>query len=271
LRSSNSFDHSTAHFVVLNEYCDSAGDDATLGNVPTIGILAGMGPRSTAPFIDQVVTACQDLYGARHDIDFPPIMILSLPTPFYVDRPVNHAEMKTAICAGLRRLETAGVDFIAMPCNTAHAYFDELSQCVGVPMLNMVEETLRALPDAGIRVTLLATRTTVEAGVYQKGLKAAGLACHLSEDWQAQVDALILGIKSGASRAELSDQWRRLTSDLRCEGIDTVVLACTDLNAAAEEEIDGLAVIDSARCLARAVVREYLQLQEPSLSTGKSS
>jgi aspartate racemase len=238
---------------------------------PTIGILAGMGPRSTAPFIDQVVTACQDLYGAKYDIDFPPMMILSLPTPFYVDRPVNHAEMKTAICEGLRKLEAAGVDFIAMPCNTAHAYFDELSQCVGVPMLNIVEETLRALPDAARRVTLLATRTTVEAGIYQKGLDAAGLQCHLSEDWQTQVDALILGIKSGTSRAELSSQWRRLTSDLHCEGIDTAVLACTDLNVAAEADSDGLSVIDSARCLARAVVREYLQLQEPSLSTGKSS
>ena len=29
-----SFDHSNAHFVVLNEYCDSEGDDATLGDVP---------------------------------------------------------------------------------------------------------------------------------------------------------------------------------------------------------------------------------------------
>ena len=98
------------------------------------------------------------------------------------------------------------------------------------------------------------------------GLEAAGLACHVSEDWHAQVDALILGIKSGASRAELSVQWRRLTSDLHSQGIDTAVLACTDLNVAAEGESDGLAVIDSARCLARAVVREYLQLQETNLA-----
>jgi aspartate/glutamate racemase len=34
--------------------------------VPTIGILAGMGPRSTGPFLDLVVTACQKMYGARH-------------------------------------------------------------------------------------------------------------------------------------------------------------------------------------------------------------
>jgi hypothetical protein len=38
---------------------------------PTIGILAGMGPRSTGPFVDRVVAECQLQYGARHDIDFP--------------------------------------------------------------------------------------------------------------------------------------------------------------------------------------------------------
>lgn len=34
-----------------------------------------MGPRSTAPFIDLVITECQTQYGARDDIDFPRMMI----------------------------------------------------------------------------------------------------------------------------------------------------------------------------------------------------
>ena len=54
-----------------------------------IGILAGMGPRSTAPFVDMVVDECQRQYGARYDIDFPPMQIYALPTPFYIDRPIS--------------------------------------------------------------------------------------------------------------------------------------------------------------------------------------
>ena len=34
-----------------------------------IGILAGMGPKSTGPFVDQVVDAFQTLSGAKDDID----------------------------------------------------------------------------------------------------------------------------------------------------------------------------------------------------------
>ena len=62
-----------------------------------IGILAGMGPRSTAPFIDLVVNECQLQYGAKYDEEFPKMMIYSLPTPFFIDRPINHNLMKKTI------------------------------------------------------------------------------------------------------------------------------------------------------------------------------
>lgn len=54
-----------------------------------IGILAGMGPKSTGPFVDKVVDECQKIYGAIHDMDFPHMMIYSCPTPFYMNKPLN--------------------------------------------------------------------------------------------------------------------------------------------------------------------------------------
>lgn len=43
----------------------------------SLGILAGMGPRSTAPFIDMLVTDCQVVCGAKYDMDFPEMHIIS--------------------------------------------------------------------------------------------------------------------------------------------------------------------------------------------------
>ena len=131
-----------------------------------IGILAGMGPRSTAPFIDLVVTECQRQYGATNDIDFPPMMIYSLPTPFYIDRPVDHAAMQATICAGLRHLAASGVAFIAMPCNSAHVYYDQLSRCINIPLLNMVDEAVRAIPASGGSVVT----STIQCRDYRLGL-----------------------------------------------------------------------------------------------------
>ena len=112
-----------------------------------IGILAGMGPKSTGPFVDTVVAECQTIYGAKHDMDFPHMMIYSCPTPFYMDRPIDHEAMKKAIIEGAQKLESTGASFIAMPCNTAHLYFEELQQSLSIPILNIVDETLKAIPE----------------------------------------------------------------------------------------------------------------------------
>ena len=69
-----------------------------------IGILAGM-VKSTGPFVDTVVAECQTIYGAKHDMDFPHMMIYSCPTPFYMDRPIDHEAMKKAIIEGAQKLE----------------------------------------------------------------------------------------------------------------------------------------------------------------------
>ncbi|WP_346988399.1 aspartate/glutamate racemase family protein, partial [Bacillus sp. SW7] len=120
-----------------------------------IGILAGMGPKSTGPFVDTVVAECQTIYGAKHDMDFPHMMIYSCPTPFYMDRPIDHEAMKKATIEGAQKLESTGASFIAMPCNTAHLYFEELQQSLSIPILNIVDETLKAIPETAKRVALL--------------------------------------------------------------------------------------------------------------------
>lgn len=102
---------------------------------PLIGILSGMGPRSTAPFIDLIVTECQRQYGARDDIDFPKMMICSLPAPFYEDRPTDHIALEAAIRDGLQHLDCTGVDFLAIACNTAHIYYPQLVKFVSAPVI----------------------------------------------------------------------------------------------------------------------------------------
>jgi aspartate racemase len=222
-----------------------------------IGILAGMGPRSTAPFVDMLVDECQRQYGARYDIDFPPMLIYALPTPFYIDRPINHAALAAAIGAGLYKLEDAGVAFVAMPCNSAHIYFEQLAAGLHVPLLNIIDIALAALPAASNTVALLATRPTVEARIYQDAIERAGKRLLVGEAWQAQVDALILAIKSSANRTVASGLWRDLVADLYIAGADTLLLACTDLNAVSATLDTPLSLVDATRCLAEATVKTW--------------
>jgi aspartate racemase len=225
---------------------------------PIIGILAGMGPRSTAPFIDQVVTECQLQYGAHNDEDFAPLLIYSLPTPFYVDRPIDHARMQTTIAAGLKYLESAGATFVVMPCNSAHAYFDALKASIRIPLINMLDETLRCLPATTSRIALIGTRPTIEAGLYQRTLKQQRLRVVHDDAIQQRVDALILAIKGSRDMDEAQTLWDQLQLDVMARGADTFLIACTDLDAI---RLDTAAtVVNATKCLASAAVREWLAL-----------
>ncbi|MGF2622843.1 aspartate/glutamate racemase family protein [Bacillus cereus] len=216
-----------------------------------IGILAGMGPKSTGPFVDTVVAECQTIYGAKHDMDFPHMMIYSCPTPFYMDRPIDHEAMKKAIIEGAQKLESTGASFIAMPCNTAHLYFDELQQSLSIPILNIVDETLKAIPETAKRVALLATEATVQAGIYQDGIAKRNIEYTHYEQWQESINQIITYIKSGEVE-EARELWSALVLQLKDE-VDNAIIACTDLNVVASEDF-----VDSAQCLAKAVVRMYL-------------
>ncbi len=215
-----------------------------------IGILAGMGPKSTAPFIEKVIAQCQIQYGAKDDIDFPPMMIYSLPTPFYVDRPLDHQKIKRIVSQGLAALESMGVSFIAIPCNTVHAYYDSLQKSISIPLLNIVEETLRDVP-AQSRVTVLGTKTTHASNIYQQGIQKVNSTFVFKEEWQEQVNTLITLSKEGKNVISL---WKKLLAQFKKERIEVIILACTDLSLLPKS---GFRVIDSSEELAKAVVRRY--------------
>ncbi|MEI4799740.1 amino acid racemase [Bacillus sp. FJAT-51639] len=225
-----------------------------------IGILAGMGPKSTGPFVDNVVKQCQEIYGAKDDMDFPHMMIYSCPTPFYIDKAINHEDMKRAIINGAQKLESTGVDFIAMPCNTAHLYFDQLHSSISIPLLNIVDETIKEIPYHVKKLALLATDSTVQSGIYQEGFLKRGIQYIQKNSWQTAINQIIYKIKIGQLN-EASQSWNTLCSELT-ETVDAVVIACTDLNVILETKQNHLYVVDSSTCLAKAIVNKYLAYQK---------
>lgn len=223
-----------------------------------LGILGGMGPRSTSPFLELVLDECQKQYGAVYDEDYPPIMIYSLPTPFYVDKPIEHVLMEETIIKGLRKLESTGVTSIAMPCNSAHIYFSKLEKAVTVPLLNVIEETAKHLPEEPTKITLFATSVTFEAMIYQKKIEALGHDFIFKKEWQGAINEIIKAVKGKKSIKEAVLRWNELIIKVKKEGITHVVVACTDLNVLMNDSRGIMNIVDSSRCLAEAMVRKYL-------------
>jgi aspartate racemase len=224
---------------------------------PTIGILAGMGPRSTGPFLDLIITACQQLYGAHHDIDFPKMLICSQPAPFYEDRPIDHAALEAATLEGLKQLESAGVDFLAMACNTVHIYYPRLAAAVSVPLLNIVELAVQAVPDSPGSVALVAARPTAEAGIFQTALQAAGYRV-VELDWQDHIDRMLSEVRESTDPEVFRSLWAALFEKAQEADIGAVLVACLDLSGIVRFAKTELTLVDAADCLARAVVQHWL-------------
>jgi len=235
---------------------------------PTIGILAGMGPRSTAPFIDLVVTQCQRQYGARDDIDFPKMLICSQPAPFYEDRPVDHAALEAAIRDGLQHLERAGADFLAIACNTAHIYYASLAASVRVELLNIIDLAVQAIPASSRKVALVAARPTAEAGIFQNALRERGQEVR-DLDWQDGVDRLLAATRDATEPAVFTSLWGSLTDRALAADIDTVLVACLDLSGVLHHAKTTLPIVDAAQCLAEEIVREWLARRDASPVRGQ--
>ncbi|GMR12673.1 MAG: amino acid racemase [Gemmatimonadota bacterium] len=228
---------------------------------PTIGLLAGMGVRSTAPFLDLVIAECQRQYGAREEMDYPHMIVFSWPTPFFFDRPIDPDALRESIARGLALLEGTGVDFMAMPCNSAHAYFDELAAGVGVRLLSMIDATCAAVPENVNRMALLATRTTRDAGFYHRALGVRGIDLVVDESIQLRVDSVLEEVRRVSDMTAPRRRWEELLQDLADGGMDAGLIACTDLNVVLGGH-EPLPLVDGTRSLARLVVRTWLEMRD---------
>ncbi len=223
-----------------------------------IGILAGMGPKSTSPFLDSIINYCQELYGAKWDIEFPRILIYSLPTPFHPQKKTNPTEMKESLFSGIDSLIKGGVDYIAVPCNTVHEYYDFMSKTSTVPVLNMINDTVEAIPKNTKTVCLLATRSTIESQLYQKLLTEFNTEILHNDEVQDAIDEILCTLKVSGYNDEVKNKWNKIISICTKNNTKSVIIACTDLSPCiTENDNKKMCFINSADVLAKKVVLYY--------------
>jgi aspartate racemase len=155
-------------------------------------------------------------------------------------------------------LERAGARFIAIPCNTAVVWVDQMRAAVSIEVLDTVAETVDAARAAvpGLqRLGVLATDGTLLAGTYAAAATAAGVELVTpSPEVQREVMSIIYdGVKAGepVPRARFD----AVVDHLRTHGAEAVALGCTELSVLYEDL--GLAdatIVDSIDALARRVV-----------------
>ncbi|MEW9576792.1 aspartate/glutamate racemase family protein [Bacillus toyonensis] len=228
-----------------------------MNDIYTIGILAGMGPRSTAPFLESVLDECTSLYGAKFDDDFPHMMVYSLPTPFHPKKTLDDQKMIDALKIGIDALSNANCAIIAIPCNVVHLYYDQLCNMTQIPILNIINETIECLNPKPSKICVLGTRGTIESGLYQEQLKRKNKTIFWSEGLQEKVDELIFKIKNIGVCDEVISLWESIESIVIKEKVDEIICACTDLFFCSQ--YSQIKMYDSSQILASSLVKTYIK------------
>jgi len=158
----------------------------------------------------------------------------------------------------LERLREAGAEVGALTANTPHAYLDELRTETSLPLVSIVTATKDAAVDRGAeRVLLLGTRTTMEAEMYPCEFAGAGIEIVVPGDGDREIldrtiyGELALGNVTAAFRQRLLEICGK---HIREDGVDSVILGCTELPLVISSDDLPIAVLDTTVIHAGAIL-----------------
>ena len=224
-----------------------------------LGVLGGMGPLATANFLRKIVEATP----AEHDQDHLPVVVYSVPQ--IPDRlgPILRGAGQSplpAMIEGMQTLEAAGADYVAIPCITAHHWYEELCQATKMSILHIADATCTALKERAVtngKVGILATAAALQSGFFQTRLRANGYQTVAPSEREMQ--ELVLPAIACVKRGDMARALGLATQAverLLARDIKTIVLACSELPPALEAANAGLAAhcVDTLDALARACV-----------------
>jgi len=220
-----------------------------------VGILGGMGPEATVLLMQKVIAAVP----ARDDCDHVPLLVDQNPqVPSRIAHLIDQTgiDPAPALAAMARRLQTAGAQALAMPCNTAHHYAGSIRAAATVPFLDMVALSVahaQTLAGAGDSVGILASPAVRRVGLFDRAFGPSGLR-PVYPDCDDSMLAIIRQIKARGPDQTARDALARASADLAGRGARLQMVACTEFSLIMDAVVPGVVVFDTLDCLVAAIV-----------------
>jgi aspartate racemase len=224
-----------------------------------LGVLGGMGPLASAQFMLRLTL----LTPAERDQDHIPAVLWS--DPRIPDRNVARSDSGPDplpwLIRGIHGLRAAGCGAIAIPCNTAHGWFEPMVREAGVPILHIVDAAatdLRRIGITGGAIGLMGTPATLAMRLYQDRLAAQGWT--IIEPEPIQMQRLVTPAIASVKANRVAEAYRPLVevaNSLASRGAAAVVLGCTEIPLgiqAGPADALHVPVVDTIDALARAAI-----------------
>ncbi|MCD6502786.1 MAG: aspartate/glutamate racemase family protein [Euryarchaeota archaeon] len=188
-----------------------------------------MGPLATVELERRIV-----LYNkrAKRDQDHVPMIVVN--DPRVPDRTSyikgTGPDPRPKIIEGLKKLETAGAEIVFIPCNTAHAFYEDLVKNTRLPVYHMPYRALEEAIKIGKRIGLLATLGTYMADVYRKISKKISENLEVvypdRDTMNSVMEVIYKGVKG--AKGVHNDDIKKIVK--RLNNVDVIILGCTELS-----------------------------------------
>jgi aspartate racemase len=216
----------------------------------TIGLIGGMSWESTAIYYRTINERVKQRLGGLHSAKIV-LVSLDFAELAALQRTGQWPEAGEMMVAAARALAAAGADFVVVTANTMHKAAPAIVGAVPLPLLHVVDVTAHEIRSAGARtVGLLGTRFTMEDDFFRErlaalhGIRAIVPAADDRELIHRVIyDELCLGIVTEESRARFRDILGRLAG----QGIEGVILGCTELSLIVAPADSPVPLYDTAR------------------------
>jgi aspartate racemase len=215
----------------------------------TIGIIGGMGPEAALRLCLQII----NLKDAKKDQEhIPTILFNNTQVPDRSDAIIRGKDTPLPVLLEMvKKAEDAGADILAMPCNSAHHWYDQLKSSTKLNFVNMLFETCNFIKEKNpnARVGILATTGTIEWGGYQRKLKALGISYFVPDKASQDEDVMpaLRMIKAGNKEKALLNLKRAMS---KLSDVDLYLAGCTEIPIV----LNGENIIDPSEVLARKLI-----------------
>ena len=211
-----------------------------------IGILGGMGTQAGLDFCNKLAI----LNRGKIDQEYPLFLLynksnipgrpesIGLQTKNLSNKSTNkkskakYNRVLKSLLKGCKLLEKNKCNFIVIPCNTAHYWFDDLQKKIKIPIINMPREVFRFTKNKckkKSKIGLLATEGTLKTGVYEKYFENEYELINPPQSIQKNcVNKAIKFVKMGNVRAA-EKSIKPAINYLVSQNCKKIILGCTEL------------------------------------------
>jgi len=218
--------------------------------VTCVGIVGGLGVGATVHYYEKIAAACKargvvpDLVFTHADVDHGQSLV----------REGKLEALAAYLADFIARMARAGATAAAIPAVTPHICIRQLTPLLEIPLINIVDVLAAELRARRItRVALMGSVFTVQGSLW--GQLAGVEIAKPQPDEIAFIGQAYQRILDGRTDPTDADGLRRIAADLqRREGVQTILLAGTDLAVMFDEATAGFPCLDVARLHIDAIV-----------------